>query len=424
VTDTPGRPSRADCLGLLRRNPNFRRLWIGQVVSLLGDWFNLVASSTLIHTLTGSGAAVGSLFAIRSLAPFVVSPVAGVAADRYDRRRLLIVTDLLRAAVVLGFLLVDEPGDVWLLYALTFVQLALSGFFFPAHRALLPDLVDRADLGVANTLGSATWSMMLAFGAALGGVVAGRFGVSASFVIDAATFVVSAWFLWRMELPATHAAPKGGGLRTALGEYAEGIRYLRANADVALVASHKAVNTLLVAGGFQVVQVALCEHVFVIGKDGGTGLGLTWSAVGVGTGLGPVIARRWTGDDDRRMRTALTLSYVASAAGLVVVAVATAFPLVLLGCLLRGVGAGLGWVFSTQMLLHLVPGRFRGRVFSTEFAALTLVGAIGSAAAGWALDLPEVGIAGLLGSMATLVLVPALLWSLWCRRAAHDAPRP
>ena len=156
---------------LLRTNTSYRNLWLGQVVSLLGDWFNLVATATLVQQLTGSSAQVGLLFALRMLAPFVVSPFAGVVADRFDRRRVLIASDLLRAAVVLGFLFVDEADEVWLLYALTFAQLGLSGFFFPTHRAILPDVVARRDLGTANALGAATWSTMLAFGAAAGGPV-------------------------------------------------------------------------------------------------------------------------------------------------------------------------------------------------------------------------------------------------------------
>ena len=122
---------------LVRNNADFRFLWLGQIVSLLGDWFNLVASATLLAALTGSGVAVGGLFVVRMLAPFVVTPVAGVAADRINRKHLLIGTDLLRAVVVFGFLFVRDPGDVWLLYALTALQLGISGFFFPARNAIL-----------------------------------------------------------------------------------------------------------------------------------------------------------------------------------------------------------------------------------------------------------------------------------------------
>jgi len=422
VAGADERSGAAGYVELLRTNTSYRNLWLGQVVSLLGDWFNLVATATLVQQLTGSSAQVGLLFAVRMLAPFVVSPFAGVVADRFDRRRVLIVADLVRAVVVLGFLVVDDPAEVWLLYVLTFAQLALSGFFFPTHRAILPDVVARRDLGTANALGSATWSTMLAFGAAAGGLVAGHFGVYPSFVIDSATFLLSATFLARVRAPRGAVPAMRGGLRGTIHEYFEGLRYLRRHVDIALVACHKAANSLLVAGGFQVVQVALAEQVFVIGSGGSTSMGLIWSAVGFGTGVGPIFIRRFTGDDDAKLRRALARSYFVTCVGLLVVATADSFAMVLFGSLLRGIGAGTGWVFSTQLLLHLVPDRVRGRVFSTEFAILTLASAIGSYTAGWAVDQPGFWITGTLLTMAGAILVPGALWTVWTVR--HPTGRP
>lgn len=163
-------------VALVRGNRAFRQLWFGQIISLLGDWFNLIAAASLVAELTQSGLAVGGLFVVRMLAPFLMSPIAGVVADRYNRKRILVATDVSRAAVVLFFLLVREPGHVWLLYVLTAVQLGISGFFFPTRNAILPDLVSDRELGAANALSSATWSVMLALGAALGGLVSGTWG--------------------------------------------------------------------------------------------------------------------------------------------------------------------------------------------------------------------------------------------------------
>jgi MFS family permease len=153
---TPTGTSLASYGQLVRHNADFRYLWFGQIISLLGDWFNLIASASLIATLTRSGLAVGGLFVVRMLAPFLVSPIAGVAADRYNRKYLLIGADLSRALVVFGFLLVRRPEHVWLLYTLTAIQLGLSGFFFPARNAILPDIVSPRELGAANALSSST----------------------------------------------------------------------------------------------------------------------------------------------------------------------------------------------------------------------------------------------------------------------------
>ena len=415
----------AGYLTLVRRNSNFRHLWFGQIISLLGDWFNLIASASLVASLTQSGVAVGGLFVVRMLAPFFVSPIAGVAADRYNRKRLLILADLSRAVTVLGFLLVREPQQIWLLYTLTAVQLGISGFFFPTRNAILPDLVSRRELGAANALSSATWSVMLALGAALGGFVAGEWGVYPSFVIDAATFLASAAFLSRIAYDYTERDAAGNTVGAALREYWGGLKYLARHIDILVITLHKPAFSLLVSGTFQVVQVTLAEQVFVMGEGGGTSLGLLYAAVGVGTGIGPIIARRFTGDRDGPLRVAIAAGYAMTAAGLAIVATLSNFGVVLFGTFLRGFGNGIGWVFSTQLLLQLVPDRVRGRVFATEFALLTLANAAGAASSGSLLDRASVGVSELLWWMALLILLPGALWMLWLlagKRAEPLAP--
>mgnify|MGYP006281054045 CR=1 FL=1 len=407
----------AGYVALVRRNANFRSLWSGQIVSLLGDWFNLIATATLLSELTDSAVALGGLFAVRMLAPFVVSPVAGVFADRYNRKRLLIATDLLRAAVVLGFLLVRSRDQVWLLYALTAVQLGVAGFFFPARNALLPVIVSPGELGAANALSSATWSVMLALGTALGGLVTGAMGAYPAFVIDAGTFVFSAVLLsgirgsGRIE---TEAAPARGVLE-GFRQYGAGLVYLGRRRGILSLVLLKPLYTVTVSGAIQVAIVTLGERVYPIGEGGGTAMGLGYACMGVGTGLGPILMRLLTRDRPARVRKAILAGY-----GLVILGVGTAatlhsFPVVLLGVLLNGMGGGAMWVFSTQLLMQEVPDHTRGRVFASEFALFTLCTAIGAWSAGWAIDAPSLGVGGMLRVVSVLAFVPALFWAvcLW-----------
>jgi MFS family permease len=164
---------------LLRYNANYRNLWLGSVVSFLGDWFNLIAAAELVSTLTNSGLAVSTLFLLRFLPLFLFSPIAGVLADRFDRRHIMIFTDLARAATVASFLLIRSPDQLWLFYFLTFLQFTLSALFTPAKTAVLANIVAKEDLVTANALDSFTWSTMLALGAFAGGAVAFLLGVYA-----------------------------------------------------------------------------------------------------------------------------------------------------------------------------------------------------------------------------------------------------
>lgn len=399
---------------LIRGNPNYRSLWFGEIISLFGDWFNLIASAALISHLTGSGLAVGALFVIRMLAPFLVSPIAGVFADRYNRKRLLIFMDLSRAVIVLGFLFVRDANQVWILFSLTALQLAVSGFFYPTRNAILPDIVSRNELGTANALSAGSWSVMLALGAAIGGIVAGQWGIYPAFVIDAITFLLSAFFINRIQYkPVLSLTQSNPSLRTAHKQYIEGLRYITHHVDVMLITLLKGAFALIVGGAFQVIQVSLAEQVYVIGEGGGTSLGLLYAVAGVGTGIGPIFFRRFTGDRNRPLQIAIAISYAVAALGLIITAPLIGFGLVLLGTFFRAFGGGVNWVFSTQLLLQTVPDTIRGRVFSTEFAIFTLASAMGAAAGGWLIDNTSITLSAMIWMMAGLILIPGGLWTAW-----------
>ena len=409
MTADPTTQAAVSYTDLLRNNRNFRFLWFGQIVSLLGDWFNLVASAALVGLLTQSGLAVGSLFVVRMLAPFLVSPIAGVAADRYNRKYLLIAADLIRAAVVLGFLLVRDAGDVWLLYTLTALQMAMSGFFDPAHTSILPDIAKPRELGAVNALSSATWSVMLALGAALGGLFSGIFGMYAAFVLDMFTFLLSAVLLAQIRMPAKLvSAAADTTIAAAVRQYFDGLRYLRAHLDTLVVTLQKAIMALFFATAFQVIHVAIAQQVFTVGEGGGISLGLMFGLTGVGSGLGPIAARKLTGDDPQSLKEAIAYSYLIAIAGIIVTAPLLSLPIVLLGSFVRSIGSGIIWVFSTHLLLQMAPDEVRGRVFASDFMFFYLGSALSSSVIGAALD-TRLSISTIIWAMAAISIVPTVL---------------
>jgi len=388
-------------------------LWLGQIVSLFGDWFNLIASAALVATLTKSGFAVGGLFMVRMLAPFLASPIAGVVADRYNRKSVLVWTDVLRGVTVFGFLLVRDASWVWLLYALTAVQLGISGFFFTTRTAILPDIVQPRGLGTANAITSATWSIMLAVGAAAGGLVAGTLGVYVAFVIDGLTFFLSAMLVAQISVDRLRQSQEGDRTASAVvGEYLEGVRLLRRSPDMLLITLHKAMLMLFFGSTFQVVQVAIAEDLFAVGERGSLGVGVLFCMVGIGTGICPLVVRRFTGDRGSLLRPAILFGYLIGGIGLVVASLLEDVAVVMIASLIVGCGNGLLWVFSTQLLLQLAPAEIRGRVFASEFAFLTLASAAGAGIAGLVLD-QSVGVHHLLQWMAGISLVPAVVWAVW-----------
>ena len=195
-------------VGLLRNNKAFRRLWYGQVVSQLGDWFDSIALFALLLRLTGSGQAVGLLMVAQFLPAAVVGLFAGVIIDRLPRKLVMMLSNLGSAALVLLFLLVRDASQIWIIYLVAMLKMSLVSFFDPARTAITPDVVSREELIAANAISGATWSAMLAIGAALGGVVAGTLGTDAAFMIDSASFVLAALFIWAVPVHETHLSER------------------------------------------------------------------------------------------------------------------------------------------------------------------------------------------------------------------------
>ncbi|MDT8304797.1 MAG: MFS transporter [Anaerolineae bacterium] len=416
-------------INLLRENRNYRFLWLGAVISQIGDWFNLIASALIIQQLTSASAAVSLLFLARFLPLFLFSPFAGVLADRFDRRTILVASNLLRAVTVLGFLLVREASLVWLFYLLTVLQFALSSVYTPARTAVLANIVKKEELVTANALDSFTWSTMLAVGSLLGGLATGLFGVAAAFVIDALTFVLAGWLTAKVILPPELLAARAAGSRGSWLDFLDGLRYLRSEPYILALSLIKAGGSL-VWGAINVLEIDFAEKVFPLtdlarslGSTDGSALtlGYIYALAGLGTGFGPLLLRRWLGDAPPRLRWAITGSFWVLAAGILGLAAAPTLGWFGLATLVRTVGSGTLWVFSAAILQMIVPDHVRGRVFAFEFAALTLTQSISIFWAGVAQDALGMSVRTVTASVGLLGLLVAFVWLIFQLRT-HRRP--
>src|ERR687892_179946 len=196
---------------LLRRNRSFRRLWIGQVISELGNWFNFIAALGLVRMISNADPEVTTIVLLARLAPFTLfSPLAGAFVDRWSRRTVMIVTDLLRVVVALGFLLVRRPEDLWIAYLCTALLAFFGTFFEAAKNAAVPNITGERDLLAGNALMFSSRFLLMSLGAALGGWTAAHVGYAAAFVINAFSFLVSAYSVWLVPEEATRQQPTEG----------------------------------------------------------------------------------------------------------------------------------------------------------------------------------------------------------------------
>jgi len=392
-------------LPFLQLRPKFRNLWLAQVISLTGDWFNTIASVIIVNRYAASGLAVGGLFIARSLPPFLLSPFAGVIADRFDRRKVLILSDLLRAGIVLSFLWVDRPERLWLLYILTILQFSVSAFFEPARAALVPALVEEDELLTANTLSSITWSAMLTLGGAIGGLTASVFGVRVSLVVDAATFLISAIFILGIHgdfhSHALHAMESGWK------NFIEGMKYVRNNLDVGLVTLVKALGQV---GSIDIISALYARSIFQMGEEGATSLGLMFTALGVGAVTGPLIANRLGDSSVTWLWRAILGGFLCLPIAWLIIGIAPSLPIVLIGCVLRGMGGSLNWTYSDVLLQMTVPNQLLGRVFAFDFAIFTLALSISLWLTGYVTDTFQLSPRTIVFVLAAGSSVPFMVW--------------
>lgn len=411
-----------DYLRLLQRNPRFRRLWYGQVVSQLGDWFASIALYTLILDMTGSAQALGLLLVAEFLPPTLVALFAGVILDRVSRKWAMVWSDGLRALLTPALLYAYLSGNLTLVYIVVALRFALISLFEPARSAVLPLLVERRELVLANAISGATWSVMLAVGAALGGFVAGTFGIEVALILDALTFVVSGWLIAGIPIDEPHRQPGAAAPPFApLREFGEGLRYIFSRGDIACYALAKAGWNL--GGGVLLLLTLYGRELFPIGVGGAISIGLLYMARGIGTGIGPPLLLRLRGDDPTLLRRWVGLSCFLSLAGYALFSGAPTLGVALIAAVLAHIGGSINWVFSSTLLQQRVPDRLRGRVFTVEFAALTFTQALSSYLAGAASDAgatPRL-LALLLAGLFVVpgVVLTALLW-----RTPPAAPDP
>jgi MFS family permease len=387
---------------LLRRNGDFRKLYVASLISLGGDWFLLVALFSLVLDLTGSGIAVAFVLAAQDLTYFLLSPVGGLLADRLDRRRLMVAADLARAVLVLGFLFVRSSSTVWIAFPLLAVIATFSAVFEPASAAALPNLVDAEDLSTANALSGSLWGTMLAVGAALGGLVTAALGRHASIAIDAASFAASAWLIFRVrgafaEDRQREAEP---GLRAAT---AETVRYARRDHRVLALLAVK--FGWGVAGGVLVLIPLLAKHL----GTGDVGIGLLMAARGVGALIGPFAGRASLGPNDRRMFGVIGVALAVFGLGYALLGLAGGLLLAMPAVAFAHVGGGAQWTLSSYGLQRIVPDHIRGRIFAFDGMLVTLTFGLSSLLTGWLADAvgPRVTALG----MGAVAVVWAATWA-------------
>jgi len=383
-------------------------LWSGQVVSFAGDWFATIALYTAVGELSSSGSAIALALVSMTLPVFLVAPIAGPLIDRIDRRTLLLATDFARTVCAIGLAFAYQAESIAALFGLTIVKTGFAGIAIPTKSAVLPTIVDSEDVPQANALSGGTWSAMLAIGAASGGVVTALLGVSASFLVDAVTFLVSAMFFVRLPKllpPAVDYEDDAGA------SFIDGLRYLWSDKYILAVTSLKPMMQF--AGGMLALLPIYGSRVFSE-ASGAMFIGILYMMRGVGAIVGSLVLRIFLGDRPTTLRSTITAMFGLVAVSYYGLAVADQYWQACIAYFVAAIGTSAIWVFSGTLLQLEADPRYHGRVFAFEFGVMTLVLSMSSLGAGISLDLGQ-SIESIAAILGTLAIVGGLIWTVSLR---------
>ncbi len=418
--------SLASYLRLLSGNRNFRRLWLAQIVSEIGDWFYTLSIYTLLLQLTGHASSVALALVLQVLPQTFIGPAAGVVNDRLRRKHVMITADLVRVVIVMAMLLVRSRSTVWLIYPLLLAETVMAAFFEPARNSVIPNIAAKDEVLIANTLSSATWSVNLLIGASVGGLVAAFFGRDAVFVLNALSFLASAILISGMHFAEPHAqsaAPLHPRDLVNFSPVVEGIRYIRNHRTILPTVFAKAGELMI--GPSWVIFTVLGAHEYAVrwhhidpARGAMLGMSILLGGRGVGALFGPIISARWAGRSDRRLQLGILLGYLTVAVGYGTLGACGTVWLASACALIAHAGGSTVWVFSTTLLQLHTDDRFRGRVFAADLGFSMFTIAAGAYVCGRLLD---AGIAA--RTLATwtgiIMVVPAALWALATRSGNH-----
>jgi len=353
----------------------------------------------------------------------IVGPLAGVVADRVNRRRLMIGADVVRGVLILGLLVVRRADEVWIAYVVMALTVTAAAFFEPARTATIPNITAEEELLPANALASATWSAMLAAGASIGGLVTALAGRDVAFGVNAASFFLSAYFIGQTRYDATPPVterPTNLLAVTGITDLVEGFAYIRRESHVAALLCVKAGWGL--AGGVLLLLTIFGQRVFPIAGGAAAGIGVLYGARGIGAGLGPIALRWILGQQPATLRRAIAPAFFTVGIFYVALAAAPSLWIAALCVVCAHFGGSILWVFSTVLLQLEVPDRFRGRVFAAELALVTLATSLSSYWTAYELDRVGRSARTLSLALGLMFCVPGALWLIVLARWKEKPP--
>lgn len=386
------------------RNKIYRRIWMARTGSSLGDWFNQVALSTTVLAITDSPAAMGFVLLCLDLPQAVISPLVGPLIDRFSKRKIMIASDLVRAVVILSFILASVFRQMWVFYLGGPILGCASALFSPAKSATIPAVVEKSDLAEANALDLSTSGALAIIGALLGGIVSSFFLPAVSFLINCLSYVWSAVIIlnthWNEEAEAAAVPKQGRSIGNYKKQLLDGFK---------LIFKHRIILALFVTtfafalstGPYFIMVPVLGDSLY---KYSGMGIGLLYAADGLAFILTGVLIQKAVGKEIEKVRRWYGFGFLINGLFFVAFAFSSTLWSGMLFLFLSQLGSGIIMSLSATLFQIFIPEDYRGRIFAIEGTVYTSTRQLSLAVSGPAIQLfgsPMVGtLIGVLTSLS------------------------
>lgn len=386
-------------LNLLRENREYRKLFYGQTLSVLGDWFHTIALLGFVYSETKSTLMLALTLISKGLPQLILSPFIGYLVDSYNKKWIMFYTDVFRGVIVLGFLLAYK--FVWVIFIFNVLLAILQTLFGPARQGVIKYTVKKEQIVIANSLSSTINGLMSVVGASIGGVVAGLFSVQSAFIINSLSFFISAWFIYSSKIPY-HLERKTKN--HFYNDIKEGYKFIITN-KIILTLILVGMSWGVIGGAYQLFLTYYAEDVF---HSGSTGIGLLYTIQGIGIIIGGLIVKRFIGSDDHKMKKAFGLAYLFQGVFFLFFVLSNTLYIGCMMLLFMRIAGGVIIPLDTTLIQNQTDDDKIGKVFSLHYSIYSSLINLSMFISGVLLEKMSPRVLG--GGLGILCILISLIW--------------
>lgn len=346
-------------VNLLKKNKEFRGLFYAQATSTLGDWFNTIALLSFVYITTNSPLMISFTLISNSLPQLLASPFAGVFVDKSNRKVIMVVTDFVRAIVILGLLFAENY--IYIVFIVNIILGLCTTLFNPARQSVLPNIVNKKDFTTANSLSSSMKGVASIIGASLGGLIAGLITPNIAFIINSLTFVISGLIISKVNIPSTEKRDKNVSF---FRDMKEGYIFI-IKTPIILALVLVGVSWGVVGGVYQVLLTLYGSDIFGMGSNG---VGILYTTQGIGVVIGGLLVAKFVGSNVQKMKKYYGWAYLLQGIFFIFFAISTNIYLGVASLLLMRIAGGVIIPLDTTLLQSYSPDDKIGKVFTLHFS--------------------------------------------------------